>query len=152
MEFEATVAGSGDGGNCFVPLPFDPKEAFGRARAPVVVSLDGHPPFRTTVAVYGGTAMIGLRKAQSAEFGLSAGDPVRVRIEPDTEARTVETPPDLAAALAAVPAAAAAYERLSYTHRREYVRWITEAKRRSTRDSRVAKAVQMLLAGTRTPG
>jgi bacteriocin resistance YdeI/OmpD-like protein/uncharacterized protein DUF1905 len=152
MEFEATVHGSGDGGNCFVPLPFDPKEVLGRARAPVVVSLDGHPPFRTTVAVYGGTAMIGLRKAQSAEFGLSPGDPVRVRIEADTQPRTVETPADLAVALAAAPDAAAAYERLSFTHRREYVRWITEAKRQATRDSRVAKAVEMLRTGTRTPG
>ena len=151
MDFEATVSVSGEG-NCFVPLPFDPKQAFGKARAPVVVTIDDHPAFRTTVAVYGGDAMIGLRKAQVTDFGLAAGDRVRVRVEPDAEPRTVETPRDLAAALAAAPDAAATYERLSYTHRREYVRWITEAKKQETRDRRVGRAVEMLQSGIRTPG
>lgn len=65
----------------------------------------------------------------------------------------MEVPPDLAVAPAAAPAAAETWERLSFTHRREreYVRWIVEAKRQQTRDTRVGKAVGMLSAGVRTP-
>jgi Bacteriocin-protection, YdeI or OmpD-Associated/Domain of unknown function (DUF1905) len=151
MEFDAIVEGAADGGNQWIPLPFDPKAAFGKARAPVVVSVADHPAFPTTIAIYGGVAIIGLRKAQSAAFGLAIGDTVRVQIALDTEPRTVDVPADLADALAAAPQAAAAYERLSYTHRREYVRWITSAKRAQTRQARVARAVEMLSAGVRTP-
>jgi Bacteriocin-protection, YdeI or OmpD-Associated len=35
----------------------------------------------------------------------------------------------LAAALAADPRAAASFERMAFTHRKEYARWIAEAKR-----------------------
>lgn len=65
-EFDAVVVGD-DGPGCGFALPFDPKEAYGRARAPVRVSVDGAPAFRTTVASYGGTGWIGLRKAQRAD-------------------------------------------------------------------------------------
>jgi uncharacterized protein YdeI (YjbR/CyaY-like superfamily) len=59
----------------------------------------------------------------------------------------VELPDDLAAALAAAPAAQALYEKLSYTHRKEYVQWINEAKKAETRATRVARTVEMLLSG-----
>jgi hypothetical protein len=77
VEFGAVVDVNQAGTNCVIPLPFDPKEVFGRARAPVVVSIDGHPAFRTTVAVYGGVALIGLRKDRAAELGLAPGQAVR---------------------------------------------------------------------------
>jgi len=152
VDVEVVVAANDAGTNCMLPLPFDPKEAFGRARAPVVVRVGDAPAFRTTRAVYGGVGMIGLRKAQSAELGIMVGDTVRVRIEPDTEPRTVAVPPDLAAALGGTPEASAAFDALSFSHRREYVRWVEEAKRPETRATRVAKTVDLLLAGARTRG
>jgi hypothetical protein len=151
VEVEVVVGANDAGTNCVLPLPFDPKEVFGRARAPVVVRVGDAPAFRTTVAVYGGVGIIGLRKAQSAELGIAVGDTVRVRIEPDTEPRTVPVPADLAEALAGAAAASAAFEGLSLSHRREYVRWVEEAKRPATRATRIAKTLDMLLAGIRTP-
>jgi uncharacterized protein YdeI (YjbR/CyaY-like superfamily) len=57
----------------------------------------------------------------------------------------------LAAVLKRDPEAARAFEGLSYTHRREYARWIAEAKRAETKERRLAKAARMLRDGVRTP-
>ncbi|HEY5879942.1 MAG TPA: YdeI/OmpD-associated family protein [Nakamurella sp.] len=128
-----------------IAVPFDPAAAFGRVRAPVLVTLAGHPPFRTTLAAYAGTAWIGLRKAQLAEFGLAAGDSVSVTVEPDLAPRTVELPAELDSALAAAPPAREAFDRLSFSHRREYAQWVGSAKRADTRGRRAAAAVERLL-------
>jgi hypothetical protein len=149
--FQTLVESVNQGRGAAARLPFDPRAAFGRARAPVRVTVGEHEPFRTTVAVYGGVGWIGLRKAQLADMGLAVGDPVTMRVELDEEPREVEVPPELAAALAGDRDAAAAYEKLSYTHRREYARWIAEAKRSETRERRAAKAARMLRDGVRTP-
>jgi len=37
------------------------------------------------------------------------------------------------------------FDELSYTHRKEYVRWINEAKRDETRERRLKKTIQMLI-------
>jgi bacteriocin resistance YdeI/OmpD-like protein/uncharacterized protein DUF1905 len=148
------VIESRGGGGSAAPLPFDPKEAFGRARAPVRVTVEAegqHEPFRTTIAIYEGKGWIGFRKAQLAEFGLSTGDQVDLLVELDTEPREVDVPPELAAALSADPVAASAFDALSYTHRREYARWVAEAKRDATRADRAAKSVERLRAGVKTP-
>jgi uncharacterized protein YdeI (YjbR/CyaY-like superfamily) len=81
---------------------------------------------------------------------VSAGDEVEVELVADTASRTVELPEDLAAALSADPAARATYEALPPSHRKEWVRWIEEAKRPETRSDRVAKTVQKLAKGRRT--
>ncbi len=132
-------------------LPFDAKAVLGRARAPVVVTVNGQPPFRTTTAAYGGVSWVGLRRDQRAQFRVGVGDLVRVTVAQDDEPRAVALPPELAQALTEVPEAAGAYEALSYTHRKEYARWVNEAKRAETRAARAAKVVTMLHHGVRTP-
>jgi uncharacterized protein YdeI (YjbR/CyaY-like superfamily) len=77
------------------------------------------------------------------------GDRFDVTVAPDHEPRTVEVPGDLAAALAGDAEAAAAFDRLSFTHRREYVTWIEEAKRTETRSRRVAGTLERLRDGAR---
>ena len=71
QSFETTLRPEGGPGSG-IALPFDPKVVFGRARAPVVVTVNGHTPFRTTTMVYGGTAYVGLRKDQLREFCVTA--------------------------------------------------------------------------------
>lgn len=56
-------------------------------------------------------------------------------------------PADLGAALAQDDAARAAFEALPYSHRKEWVRWITEAKKPDTRTTRITKTVQSLREG-----
>jgi hypothetical protein len=139
----------GPGGRIALRLPFDPKDAFGQARAPVRVTIDEHPPFPTRVMVYSGVPWIGLRKEQVTEMGVAVGEPVQVRVEFDDAPREVDVPAELAAALQADPEAAAAFEKLAFTHRKEWARWVSEAKREPTRKDRVAKTVERLKAGVK---
>ena len=129
-------------------VPFDPKAELGKARAPVRVTINGYE-FRTTIGAMSGRYLIGLNKEVRAGTGVSAGECVTADIVPDEEPRTVEVPADLAFALG--PDERAFLDSLSYTHRKEYVRWIEEAKRSETRQARIAKAASMLAEGVRHP-
>lgn len=96
------------------------------------------------LARMGGENLIGLSKAARAEAGVDIGDRVQVIIVADHSERTVELPDDLRAALATDPQAAAAFERLAPSARKEIVRSITEAKREQTRAERIAKTIERL--------
>jgi len=120
----------------------------GRKTFPVRVGVNGVTlPLR--LARMGGENLIGLARAARERAGLSIGSAYPVEITADLEPRSVEVPEDLTAALADDPQAQTAFEALAYSHRREFVRWITEAKREATRAQRVTKTVDMLRAGER---
>jgi hypothetical protein len=127
-------------------VPFDLEQAFGRARPPVKVTIRDYT-WRTTPGVYGGVGHIVVNRAAKAATGVDAGDRVRVTMELDAEPRKVTVPPDLRAALNADPAAKSAFAKLSFTHRREYVEWVEEAKRPETRGRRVASTVERVRTG-----
>jgi hypothetical protein len=118
----------------------------GARRFPVVATVNGYT-WRTSVARMGGESLLGLNREVREGAGVRAGDDVEVTIELDEAPREVEVPGALAAALAADPEAGAAFERMAFTHRKEYARWIAEAKRDETRQRRVAQAVEMIRAG-----
>jgi hypothetical protein len=150
MERFTAVVGGDDGERPTVELPFDAKERYGKARAPVRGSVNG-VEFRTTVAVYSGVSLIGFNRGLRDQAGIEIGDEVSVELERDDEPREVEVPPVLEQAFAGDPAAASAFDALSYTHRREYAEWIAQAKKEETRERRVARAVELLKAGNRHP-
>lgn len=118
----------------------------GAKRFPVRATVNGHT-WRTTVTRMRGEFLLGLNREVRESAGVEAGDKVEVAIELDTDPREVEIPESLAQALSADPDAEAAFERLAFTHRKEYARWVAEAKREETRDRRVARALQMLREG-----
>ena len=132
-------------------MPLDVRALWGEARPPVRGTVNG-VPFRSRLAVYGGETMLGLTNAFRASAGIAEGDEVEVVIERDDAPREVEVPPALQAALDGDAVARAAYERLSFTHRREYANWIAEAKQEKTRSRRTERALEMLREGVRTPG
>jgi hypothetical protein len=148
-EFEAVVGG-GEGRLPLVEVPFDVKEAYGTAR-PKVKATVNDVTLRTTISVYGGRSYVGFRKEIQEAAGIRIGDRIRVRIEPDLEPREIDVPEDLARALGEDSAASQTFEGLSYTHRKEYVQWIAEAKKSETRQRRVARTIEMLRAGTKHP-
>jgi hypothetical protein len=127
-------------------VPFDLTEAFGRARPPVKITIRGHT-WRTTPGVYDGIGYVGVNRDAKAATGVDAGDRVRVAMALDTEPRTVRVPSDLADALSQDAAVEAAFSRLSFTHRREFVEWVEEAKRSETRRRRIAETVERVRAG-----
>jgi Bacteriocin-protection, YdeI or OmpD-Associated/Domain of unknown function (DUF1905) len=144
-----TVLQTEDSG-VFFEVPLDVPAIFGKARAPVRGTINGHP-FRSTVAVYGGRSFLPVKKALREAAGVAAGDAVVIELEADEQPRTVDPPPALAAALAADPEARAAFEGLSFTHQCEYAEWVAEARREATRRRRVDQAVEMLRDGRRHP-
>jgi uncharacterized protein YdeI (YjbR/CyaY-like superfamily) len=85
-----------------------------------------------------------LSKENRAAAGVQAGDEVEVTLELDTEPRTVEVPADLAAALAEKPGAAAAFDALAYSVRKEHVRQVLSAKAQETRERRITNIVSKL--------
>jgi hypothetical protein len=117
-------------------------------RPPVTVTIGGYT-YRTTVARMGGRFLIPLSAENRTEAGVAAGDQVDVEIALDSGPREVTVPGDLAAALAQDDTARASFDGLSYTHRKEWVRWIEEAKKAETRATRLAKTVESLRAGKR---
>jgi len=118
----------------------------GAKRFPVVATVNGFT-WRTTVTRMGGEFLLGLSRAVREQAGAEAGGTVDVELALDTAPREVEVPEALARALQEDPVAQAAFEALAYTHRKEYARWIDEAKRDETRERRVAQALQMLIEG-----
>jgi len=146
FEWDALIV-EGGGGGAFVRFPWDLKQEFGKANlVPVRVDWEGEA-YHGSLANMGTGPLLVVLKSIREKIGKQPGDTVHVKLWHDTAPRTVETPEDLALALADQPAAQATWDRLSNSHRREYVRWITEAKKAETRASRVAKALGLLTEG-----
>jgi hypothetical protein len=118
----------------------------GAKRFPVVATVNGYT-WRTSVARMGGEFLVGLNREVRQGAGVAAGDQVDVILELDAAPREVEMPPALTAALAQDALAWAAVEKLAFTHRKEYARWVAEAKREETRERRVQQALEMIKAG-----
>jgi hypothetical protein len=140
--FTTTLLQSGN--NVGIEIPDDVVAELGGKRVPVIVTLDGGYSYRNTTAVMGGRNLVGVSAEHRAASGVAGGQVVEVTIVRDDAPREVEVPQALADALAADPVAAAAWEKLAYSHRKEHARAITEAKAEETRARRVAKAVAML--------
>jgi hypothetical protein len=148
MKFRATVELGGKTATG-IAVPADVVEALGSGSRPAVTVTVGGHSYRTTVARMGGRFLVPLSAENRTAAGVAAGDEVDVGIEPDTAPREVEVPADLADALAHDDAARATFDGLSFTHRKEWVRWLEEAKKAETRATRLAKTVESLREGKR---
>ena len=131
-------------------VPAEVVAALGGGNRPSVTVTVGDHTYRTTVASMSGRFLVPLSAANREAAGVAAGDEVDVTIALDTAPRDVDLPDDLAAALADEPAARRFFDCLSFTHRKEWARWVDEAKRADTRTRRVAATVEALTAGRRT--
>ncbi|RZT28253.1 uncharacterized protein DUF1905 [Kribbella sp. VKM Ac-2569] len=142
--FEAAIVVN-DGGGSWVEVPGDVVAALGGGgRIPVVATFDG-VGYRGSIASMGGCMALGVLKGIRSELGKGDGDAVTVTVERDTGERVVEVPEDLAAALAEA-GLREVFDGMSYSHRREHVNAINDAKKPETRARRIAKAVEMLRA------
>ena len=146
VTFRAPIRPSGrGGGGHLVDVPTEVVEALGgKGRIPVTATFDG-VPYRGSIVRMGGGAVLGVQKAIMAEAGVRVGDSITVVVRNDEGPREVVVPVDLAEALARNGAARAAFEGLSFSHKREYVRSITEAKRPETRARRIELTIEQLV-------
>ena len=144
-KFTGRVEDAG-GGGAFVRIPFDVERAFGSKRPKVKATIDGEPYRGTLVRMGAPEHILIILKEIREKIGKGFGDEVAVTVEVDVAPRRVQVPEDFQQALDAHPAAKAAFKKMSYTHQKEYVRAILEAKRESTRRDRIAKTIEMLRA------
>ncbi len=128
----------------FIEVPPDVMDAFAPSkRVPVTATVNG-APLTGTIAVMGGRACLGLTKALRAAAGAQPADVVAVVLARDETERTFDVPADLLDAMNARERER--FDRLSYTHRKEYVRAIDEAKQPETRRRRIARTVEAIRA------
>ena len=147
MRFESTVELGGKTATG-IPIPDEVIEALGSSkRPPVAITVNGHT-YRTTAVRMGGRFLVPLSAENREAAGVAAGEDITVDLEADTAPREVTLPDDLAAAMD--DEARAAYDGLSYTHRKEWVRWVEEAKKAETRTTRIEKTVAGLREGKKT--
>lgn len=144
--FTAVIQNAG-GGGAFVEIPFDVEQTFGSKRPKVKAQIEG-VEYRGTLMRMGSEChMLGILKSIRGQIGKTFGDEVTVTVEADTEERVVEVPVELKNAFKVEKEAKAFFDKLSYTHQREYVMWINEAKKEETRQNRVVKTIEMLKKG-----
>lgn len=133
-------------GGAYVEVPTDVIEALGgKARLPVNATFDGVDYRGSIVSMGGDVKVLGILKDIRVQLGKAPGDRVTVTVERDDAERTVIVPDELAAALD-VAGLSTTFQRLSYSHQREYVGWIAEAKKPETRRRRIVDTVERLKA------
>ncbi|MGZ9235736.1 MAG: YdeI/OmpD-associated family protein [Anaerolineales bacterium] len=146
QSFTAIIQNAG-GGGAFVEVPFDVEAEFGSKRPKVKAVIEG-VPYRGILTRMGTEChLLVILKEIREQTGKTFGDEVTVTVEPDTEPRVIEVPAELKKAFETEKEAKDFFEKLSYTHQREYVMWINEAKREETRQNRIVKTIEMLKQG-----
>jgi hypothetical protein len=150
LSFTATILQDESSGAAgFIVFPYDLKETYGIGNlVPVVATFDSIE-YRGSIAKMGPEPLLLIRKDVREKLGKGAGEPIDVTVTLDKAKREVDVPADLDEALSRNSGAKAVFDKLAYSHKRNYVLWITEAKRSATRKSRIQKAVQMLSEGKR---
>jgi hypothetical protein len=140
--FEATIQ-QADRGGAFVAVPANVVEALGgKGRIPVRATFDGIA-YQGSVVSMGGQKVIGLLKAIRTELGKEPGDVITVTLDVDREERSVAVPDDLRAALDEA-GLSERFDSMSFSHRRETVASITEAKNPETRARRITQTIDRL--------
>lgn len=140
--FTTTLLQSGN--NVGIEIPDEVVAELGGKRVPVLITLNGTYIYTSTTAVMGGKNLVGVNSEHRAASGVAGDDVVEVTMVRDDAPRIVEVPEALAVELAADPVAAAAWEKLAPSHRKEHARSITEAKAEETRARRVEKTMAKL--------
>jgi hypothetical protein len=146
MKFRTTIRTEGKTAMGF-EVPPAVVDALGAGkRPPVRVTINGYT-YRNTVAVLGGKYMIGVSSDHRGPAGVTGGEEVEVDLALDTAPRVIEVPADLQAALDVDPAAAATFDKLSYSNKSWHVLQVTGTKNPVTRARRVVKSVAALREG-----
>ncbi len=146
-KFEATILDNGSSGGAYIIIPLDVEKVFGSKRPKIVATFDGEPYRGTAVRMGSPDHIVIIKKDIRAKIGKQPGDKVAVTLALDTTPRVVEVPNDFKAILEKHSKAKENFDSYSYTHQKEYVKWIDSAKKEETRTRRMEKAVEMLKKG-----
>jgi hypothetical protein len=135
----------------FIEFPYDVKKEFGKSRVKVRALLDGHLYHGSLVNMGGTRHWLGITQEVRKVTEKNPGDNLHVIIEEDNDERIVDVPEDFMELMHREPGLVEFFNKLAYTHRKEYVRWIVESKKEETRKRRLTKAIEMLKENRKTP-
>ncbi len=124
-----------------IPIGFNPKQVFGKVRAPVIVTLNGYS-YKSTISSMGGEIFVPLRKSHREAANVNSNEVYSIQIELDTQKREIKAPEELERALKAEETLWKKWQRLSYTMQKEYAESISSAKKQETKIRRLEKAIQ----------
>jgi hypothetical protein len=148
--FDAEIL-EGRGGGAYVVFPHDAAKEFGTSgRVPVNATIDGVPDKGALFRMGMPHHILGVSKAIRDKIGKKPGNLVKILLWKDDEPREVAVPPELRARMKKA-GVLAFFDGLSFTNRKEYSRWISEAKKDETRARRLDKAIELLRNGVRNP-
>lgn len=144
MKFKAKIF-TGGGNTAGFWVPDEVVESFNKGkRVPVVVTINGYS-YRNTITTYDGKSAVGVSIENREKANLKVGDEVEIEVVYDDNPREVEVPEDMQAELNKEPKAKEMFEKMAYSHKKEYVRWITDAKKIETRMDRLSKLNKKIL-------
>jgi len=126
-----------------IPVPFDPKLVFGKIRAPVVVKINGYE-YRSTISSMNGKVFVPFRKSHLDASKVSMNEQVSITLTLDDAPREIEIPAELAQRLAATTVGLGKWDKLSYSHKKEFALSINDAKKEATKLRRLDKIVAQL--------
>jgi len=141
--FNATIQNAG-GGGAIVEVPFDVEKELGSKRPKIKAMIEGVPYRGLLVRMGGPNHILIILKGIREQVGKTFGDEIKVSVELDVEERVATVPAALKRAFKSDQDAKAAFEKLSYTHQKEYVTWINEAKKEETRTRRITQTMEKL--------
>lgn len=149
IKFKAIIQQHQDINAAFVEFPFSTEELFGKkGQVKIKVLFDNAVEYRGSLAKMGHSVhCLGITQQIRKQIGKTFGDEVQVELWEDKEERIIVVPNDVQLLLNANKNALDFYEKLSYTHKKEYIRWVEEAKKEETRERRKLKMIEMLLEG-----
>lgn len=147
--FTAIIKQNGEMNAAFVEFPFSTEELFNKkGQVKIKALFDGKVEYRGSLTkMKSDCHLLGLTQAIRKQLGKTFGDEVTVSLIEDKEERIVEIADDIVSVFNENPNAKELFDNMSYTHKKEYIRWIEEAKKPETRENRKIKMIQMILEG-----
>lgn len=149
IQFTAMIKQNGEMDAAYVEFPFSTEKLFGKkGQVKIKATFDNAVEYRGSLAkMKSDCHMLGLTQDIRKQLGKTFGDEVSVSLVEDYEERIVEIAEDIAVVFDGNPTAKALFDKMSYTHRKEYIRWINDAKKTETRENRKMKMIEMILDG-----
>lgn len=149
IQFKAVIKQNGKMNAAFVEFPYSTEELFGKkGQVKIKAVFDGKVEYRGSLAKMKSEChILGLTQEIRNKLNNTFGDEVFVSLTEDKEERIVEIAEDIVLLFNENPEAKILFDKMSYTHRKEYIRWIEEAKKTETRENRKLKMIQMILEG-----
>lgn len=141
VRYTTEVLGEGNHASLLIP-EWVLTELGANKRAPLKVTINGHT-YRSTATGVAGECRVVFPQKERTAAGVSSGESVTVDLEVDAGYREVDIPPELAIALDKHNLSQV-FAKLSYSHRREYARAVSDAKAPETKERRVHKAIEKI--------